>query len=226
MELRAPRGLELFFPNTIIKIISFPDRSDSERESYEIEIGGQNVLYDIYTNIRHNSSATLVSEIWRRPNLRGFVLFIDLKVDMSSDELYVLSRKIDRNNKPVDINPEIICLYLKKFLSGIHSLGLTHGDFTDSNILWEGRNPYVIDFERSVDQRDFPDDFLYFKMIDYADLVITLHKLNRNFYIEAEKIAQQIKEYEDDIMNDQLDRDKKSILEKLNNDMMEKLNKT
>jgi tRNA A-37 threonylcarbamoyl transferase component Bud32 len=143
---------------------------------------------------------------------------------MRSGELYVLSRKINRNNKPRDVNAIIIGVYLKKFLSQIHALGLTHGDFTDTNILWHGGNAYVIDFESSVDQVDFPDDFIYFKMIDYADLAITLHKLNRNFYIEAEKIAQQIKEYEDYIMNDQLDKDKKSILEKLNNDMMEKIN--
>ena len=92
---------------------------------------------------------------------------------MNSGELYVLSRKINRNNKPGDVNPIIIGIYLKKFLSEIHALGLTHGDFTDTNILWHGGNPYVIDFERSVDQIDFRDDFLYFKMIDYADLVIS-----------------------------------------------------
>jgi hypothetical protein len=224
MELQAPRGLNLFFPKTIIRIISFPNDTDSERQCYELEIDGKNVLYDIYTNITENSSAKLVYEIWRRPNLHKFVLFIDVKVDMNSGELYVLSRKINRNNKPGDVNPIIIGIYLKKFLTQIHSLGLTHGDFTDTNILWNGGNPYVIDFERSVDQIDFPDDFLYFKMIDYADLVITLNKLNGKFYRDASQIAQKIKEYEDDIMNYELDTDKKSILEKLNNDMMEKLN--
>ena len=98
MELHAPRGLNLFFPKTIIRIISFSNDSDSERQCYELEIDGKNVVYDIYTNIRQNSSAKLVYEIWRRPNLHKFVLFIDVKVDMNSGELYVLCRKINRNN--------------------------------------------------------------------------------------------------------------------------------
>jgi len=34
-------------------------------------------------------------------------------------------------------------------------------------------------------------------MIDYADLAITLDKLNLKFYRDAERVAQKIKEYED-----------------------------
>jgi hypothetical protein len=239
-----PKGLDLFVDKREpVIIISFTQseseserhsESESERHSeneekhgvrfsYELEIRGRNLMYDIYTDIRHNPSARLVYEIWRRLNLRKFVLFIDVKYNMDEGEVYVVSRKLKRNNTPLglDINTvNHIKEYLIGFLRQIHEIGFTHGDFTDSNILWDGNVPYVIDFESTVDQVEFKTDFSFFKMIDYADLVRVLNKINPEYYRSALNFANQIKELEDDIIQDRLNTDKKIILRRLNEEMM------
>lgn len=220
-------GIDLFLDRgDRLEIISSSEsEEDSKRQSYELKINGVNVLYDIYTDMKNSPSAKLVYEIWRRPNLARFVTFISVKYNMDSEEIYVLSKKIsDRSQKPYGLDCsslENICRSLKEFLSGIHSLGFTHGDFTDSNILWEGKRPYVIDFERSVDQIEFVDDFSYYKMIDYADLVICLAKINSECYLKALKIANIIKRFEDLLLQGKLSSSHRVILHELNKNMME-----
>jgi thiamine kinase-like enzyme len=228
MELRKHiKGIDLFLDRgDRVEIISSEDSSeDSKRRSYELKINGVNVLYDIYTDRKNSPSAKLVYEIWRRPNLARFVPFISVKYNMGSEEIYVLSKKISyRSQKPYGLDCsslQDICRSLKEFLSGIHSLGFTHGDFTDSNILWEGKRPYVIDFERSVDQIDFVDDFSYYKMIDYADLVISLGKINSECYVKALKFANIIKRFEDLLLQGKLSSSHRVILDDLNKNMME-----
>lgn len=218
-------GINLFLDRgDKLEIISFSEsEEDSKRQSYELKINGVNVLYDIYTDMKNSPSAKLVYEIWRRPNLARFVAFISVKYNMDSEEIYVLSKKI-RSQKPYGLDCsslEDICRSLKEFLSGIHSLGFTHGDFTDTNILWEGNRPYVIDFERSVDQIEFVDDFSYYKMIDYADLVICLAKINSECYLKALKFANIIKRFEDSLVQGKLSSSHRVILDELNKNMME-----
>lgn len=218
-------------------------QSNSGRKSYELEINGNPVFYDIYSDIKHNPSAKLVYEIWRRQKLKKFVLFIKLETDIiSRNELYVVSRKIEKTSVTVNIsetkdeqsaelinpkrhkrdsNPKI---YLMEFLTGIHSLGFTHGDFTNTNILRDNDRLYVIDFERSVDAREMIDDlsdFRYLAMFDYADLIRSLghHYLVR--YIEPD-FVEKIKRIEGELPENNwvISPENKKELDKLNIEMM------
>jgi hypothetical protein len=113
---------------------------------------------------------------------------------------------------------------------------LTHGDFTSSNILWKDNNPCITDFERSTcflgikgdktkENRsncvDF-ETFEFFKMIDYADLLIVINR--KDIYdpekadslkkeIETiQKYADNIKELDTKIENGHLTKDDETIL--------------
>jgi hypothetical protein len=212
-----------------IELTSLPD--EEIRLSFK---GTSGMLYDVYLD-KYDPSAMLISYIFINEELKNMVMIQDVKEYRNF--LIVKSKEIQSKDPQIDDQEQFkkILTKLVNFLKIIHSTyGLTHGDFTSSNILWKDNNPFIKDFERSncfigikTNQKSncFTfETFKYIAMIDYADLLVVINR--RDVYkpfdksdslkLEIDKIqtyAQNIKNVDTEIEEDTLSQENKLIVD-------------
>ena len=177
--------------------------------------GPDNIFYDVYPDVT-NASTLLVHYLFKSEKLKDMLSFFLLKI--KDNVLIVSSIKIVSNPPHFKTQEEFKTGFSKllNFLKIIHNeFGLTHGDFTSSNILWKDNNPYITDFERSkcflgiegvkpkkrLSNCVNVETFKYFKMIDYADLLIVINRKDIYDPKKEDSLKQKIETIQQDADN-------------------------